>query len=286
MPQGTLRVDVSDSALRTEHERLLRTTLRRGDALAVSEAPPVDASKYSASAIEAARSLWRRRLIQEHQSAAVFSRLLPQLIEAEAPLEYKTTVLRMSMDELHHAAICGDVLTALGVPPEVNTELRTEPLPDHADATPAESVLRNIMFVCCLSETFAVAITAEEREQAREPVIQAAIDRIHSDETLHARFGWIYLAHALPTLGEEALARTNAYLAQAFAYLEKKELEAMPRTAPFAESLIAECSALGVSDTASARELFYETIENVIVPGLQKLGLDATTAWDGRNRTR
>lgn len=282
MTEGTLSVAVSDSALRVEHERLLRVALRRGKEDDFLESRALIGGAYSELAMTAARSLWARRLVQEHQSATVFSRLLPQLIEAGAPLEFKTTLLRMSMDELHHAAICGRVLEALGALPEVQTDLATAALPEHADVSPIERAVRNVMFVCCLSETYAVAITAEERQQAREPIVQRAIERIHSDESLHARFGWLYLAHALPQFSAEAIMRTNAYLRVAFRYLEEKELAAMPLEQGFPAVLLEECAALGVSSTADARELFFQTIEDVIVPGLSKLGLDAEFAWTQR----
>ncbi|MBK8172306.1 MAG: hypothetical protein IPK60_18445 [Sandaracinaceae bacterium] len=282
MAQGKLRVAVGDSALRVEHDRLFRVALRRGKDDNFLESRDKISGTYTDRALAAARSLWSRRLIQEHQSAAVFARLLPQLIEAEASLEFKTTVLRMSMDELHHAAICGRVLDALSAAPEIETELATEALPEHADASPLERALRNVMFVSCLSETYAVAITAEEKQNVREPIISRAIERIHADESLHARFGWHYLAEYIPHLSPEALQRTNAYLRVAFGYLQAKELEAMPLAGSFPQALIDECAALGVSDTNDARSLFFETVTHVIIPELEKLGLDATTAW--RNR--
>lgn len=284
MTHGVLRVAVGGSALATEHHKVFRVGLRRGNQDdGFLEATTKVGAEYGPLAREAAKSLWARRLIQEHHSAAVFARLLPQLIEAEATLDQKTTVLRMGLDELHHAAICGRVLEALDAPPEIATDLATAPLPEHDGCTPLERALRNVLFVSCLSETFAVAITAEERHEARDPVVKLAIDRIHSDESLHARFGWLYVAEAMPKLSTEERARTNAYLRVAFGYLEKKELEAMPiERQSFSKELLAECAALGVTDTKVARELFFETIAEVIVPELTNLGLDARAAWQER----
>lgn len=284
--KGMLRVAVGSSALAAEHSRLLRVAVRRGNQDdGFLESTTKIGPEYGPLAREAAKSLWSRRLIQEHHSAAVFARLLPQLIEAEATLDAKTTLMRMAIDELHHAAICGRVLEALDAPPEIETDLATTPLPEHEGCTPLERALRNVLFVSCLSETYAVAITAEERHEARDPIVKLAIDRIHSDESLHARFGWLYVAESIPKLSPEALARTNSYLRVAFGYLEKKELEAMPiEKQKFSKELLFECAGLGVTDTAVARELFFQTIDEVIVPELENLGLDARAAWRERRK--
>jgi len=60
---------------------------------------------YHETALGVARRAWLERMRREHHSAAVFSRLLPQLMEAEATLDFKMATLRMSMDELRHAAL-------------------------------------------------------------------------------------------------------------------------------------------------------------------------------------
>jgi hypothetical protein len=45
-----------------------------------------------------------------------------------------------------------------------------------------------------------------------------------------------------------------------------------------------EGAALGLCDGRSARRLFYDTVEQVIVPALEALGLDAATSWAQRTR--
>ena len=122
-----LRLDVGSGPLRTEHERLLRTALRRGDT--DPEGALADgalAGTYSDRARALARNTWRARMVHEHQSAAVFARLLPQLMAAAATLEHKTTVLRMAMDELRHASLCAGVVTLLGGEPVAETVLAVE----------------------------------------------------------------------------------------------------------------------------------------------------------------
>ncbi|MBO6938439.1 MAG: ferritin-like domain-containing protein [Deltaproteobacteria bacterium] len=275
-----LRLDVGPGPLRAEHDRLLRTALRRGDtdpegALAEGSLE----GTYSERALQLARNTWRQRMVHEHHSAAVFARLLPQLMAAAATLEHKTTVLRMAMDELRHASLCAGVVTLLGGEAEVETDLTTQPLPEHADGDPVEACLRNVMFVGCLSETVSIALLTEERELTREPVIERVVAQLAADEVLHAKLGWSYLAATWPELSDDAKERTERYLPIAFGYLREKMHGAMPLGAKVEGELKEELEALGVMASEEGRELFAATVEAVIVPRLEDHGLPAREAW-------
>jgi hypothetical protein len=282
--RGTLSVAAGNGPMRAEHERLLRTALRRGRA--TPERQPgesVDLASYDGAALRAARRVWTRRMVTEHQSAAVFSALLPQLMEAGATLDVKTTLLRMAMDELRHGGLCGGVVEALGARAEVEIDLAPAPLPTHPGCTPLERVVRNVMFVGCLAETVAVAFTAEERERTREPMVRRVIQQISADESLHARFGWSFVKEAAPELDEAARERTERWLRTAFRYLEREELLEVPRCPVPPGELLEQGQSLGVCENEATRALFYETVETAILPGLEALDLQATAAWNARH---
>jgi hypothetical protein len=281
---ATLRVTVGTGPLRTEHDRLLRTALKRGELVPEPrDGERVDASAYSPLALRAAQRIWKLRMVNEYRSATVFSGLLPQLVEAEATVDVQTTVLRCAMDEIRHGALCGALVVALGGEPVVEADLSPRPLPEHAGCTPRERALRNLLFVGCLSETAAVATTQEEREQTRDPVVRRVIDQICADEVLHARVGWAYVREVVPQLDPDELDRTNRYLRTALAYFEEKEMEAMPLAPlPPDEGVRADGLALGVCQNHEARELFYATMNDVILPGLDAAGLAAAEAWTQR----
>lgn len=280
---GKLRVDVGASPLRSEHQRLLATALRRGnkDPEGALEGGALEGT-YPKGILAAAQNGWRARMVHEHHSAAVFSRLLPQLMAAGADLEFKTTVLRMSMDELRHASLCAGVVRLLGGEPEAETDLETQPLPAHEDATPRVAALRNVMFVGCMSETVSIALLTEERELTREPVIVRVVDQLAADEVLHAKLGWSYLAVTWPALSADERASVDAYLPIAFGYLEEKMLGAMPVGPDVPDEIRTELEALGCLSSHEGRELMYATIETVIAPRMRDFGLDAIAAWEKR----
>ncbi len=266
-----------------EHTRLAAYLTRAG-------APPAPKPDGLADALDPrvrrlAVNTWRMRMVNEHRSSSVFAQLAPQLMEASSPLAMQTVTLRMALDELHHAALCGRVIEALGADPSASAEPDLRPLPRHPDArSPVERALRNALFVGCLAETVAVALVSHERELAREGLVRWTLDQILGDEVSHARFGWQFVAEALPTLDPEARDRTGAYLRVAFGSLEREELPLLPLGRDPSQELAAQHDALGLCTGDVTRGLFYQTLSEVIVPRLESLGLDAARAWQDRPR--
>ncbi|MCB9591763.1 MAG: ferritin-like domain-containing protein [Sandaracinaceae bacterium] len=268
-----LRPEPSGTALAQEWDRLLRTALRRGS-LPEELEPTIDVAGLDPRAVDAARRGWLRRMVDEHRSATVFSGLLPQLIEAELPVDVQAVALRMAMDELRHGTLCGAVARALGVDPVMDIADASEGPARHPDLTPLPRLLRNVIYASCVSETVSVALTAAEREEVDAPFVRAVLDQLFGDETLHARFGWICLAEAAPRLTAAEREAVEVYVPVAIAHYERSidarigapdhELEPTERR---------DRARLGVLDPALAREILYDTTRDVIVPRLRDAGL-------------
>jgi hypothetical protein len=279
--ESLLRVAFGDTPVAHDMRKLVERTLRRGERELTAQAfGPIEG--FSPRAIEGAISLWQRRMVIEHHSAAVWSSLVPQLIAAGATLDFKLAALKAAQDELYHAALCGELLLALGAEPVAQTPLELRPLPAHGDCAPIARVLRNAIFIGCMAETVAVALTSEERQLATQPFVSAMLDQVHADETTHARFGWALLAAELPTLDAAARHDVEAYLPYAFAHLEADLFHKIPAQPAPEAALAAELAALGVSENNAARTLVVQTVEAVIVPQLEALGLTAEAAWRDR----
>jgi hypothetical protein len=225
----------------------------------------------------AVQATWRGRMINEHGSAPVFDGLARQLRAAGASAEHVAACERFAEEERTHGALCGAVVEAFGgeARAEVDAPL---PFPDHRDVAPLEGALRNVISVGCLAETIAVAIISAERLEMPEGDLRRLLTRILADEIGHARFGWRFLAEAAPELDAAARARLGAYLAVAFASVERHELRHLPAVTHFPEG----AAAYGLCSGAEARELFYDTVRDVIVPQLEAHGIAAGAAWKAR----
>ena len=227
----------------------------------------------TASAVET----WRGRMVNEHGSAQVFAQLAEQMLAAGFAPEEVAACAGFADEERRHGALCGSVVEALG------GEALAEGLPDralpwHGDVAPVEGVLRNLLSVSCLSETVAVALIGAERELMPEGELRELLTRIWADEVGHARFGWGIVAQRVPALGAAARARLGLYLRVAFGHLEAHELAHLAADAcPPPEG-----ASLGLCNGGDARELFFATVTDVIVPRLEALGLPAADAWARR----
>lgn len=250
----------------------------RSEARAV--APPLASALGDVGALRGpAIETWRGRMVNEHGSARVFEALAVQLAGAGFDDDTVATCRGFAAEERKHGALCGAVVEALGGEARAPA-LPREVLPEHADAGDAvEAALRNLVSVSCLSETIAVALIGAEREEMPEGPLRELLTSIWSEEIGHARFGWTTVAPRIATLDAAARTRLERYLAVAFAHLERHELAHLPEGA---------CSpsggpALGLCSGPEARALFYATLDEVIIPGLENLGLAARAAWDARS---
>lgn len=281
---GTLRIATSGSHIETEHEHLLERLLRRGEELPERRPDEVLEGEYPDDVIGMARRNWRKRMVHEHQSAAVFTDLVPQMMAAEAPLDFKTVVTRSGLDELRHAGLCGQVVEFLGGEAEAQADLEMHDLPEHPDVDRFQAALRNVVFASCLSETVSMALLTAEREHVEEPFIDRVLDQLTGDESLHARLGWVYLDECIDAHPERSREALADYLPVAFRGFENEMLGAMPLgNAP--DDVLEEARKLGFSESSRARAILSDTIHEVIIPRLEDFGLPAADAWEARDRS-
>src|SRR5262249_42293712 len=134
-------------------------------------------------------------------------------------------------EERRHGVLCGAVVESLGG--DARAELPVvEAFPLHRDArTPLEAALRNVLSICCLSETVAVALIGAERVEMPEGALRELLTTIWSDEVGHARWGWRLLAEVAPSLDASTREGLGDYLEVAFAHLVEHELAHLPLSA-------------------------------------------------------
>jgi hypothetical protein len=223
----------------------------------------------------AAIATWRGRMINEHASSRVFEGLARQLAAAGVSEGVVAEVRGFADEERRHGVLCGAVVEALGGVAYAEIP-EGEAYPAHEDAaTPMEAALRNLLSICCLSETVAVSLIGAERIEMPPGELRDLLTTIYADEVGHSRFGWRLLAQVAPTLDAATKDRLGDYLEVAFAHLVEHELAHLPeRSRPPAEGVV-----YGLCSGPSARRLFLDTVEQVIVPGLERHGLPAARAW-------
>jgi hypothetical protein len=254
------------------------TRRRRRLASARRRAPSFDSAPYGASALARARHLWTVRATAEHESALIFAGLLPFALEAKASLDAQTVLVGMAEDELRHAAICAEVARRLGgePPPPAPTTIPRGARPIE------EQLLRHVIYGNCMTETVNAARLVDAAEQARDPFLRGALLELLADEVRHAKFGFVLLADWASFLASHPDARRaiDEFLPGAFAALERTLSGAGASRAGFGDDDLA----LGSPDPGRLAEVFYRTVEEAIVPGLDRAGFAASAAWRSRAR--
>jgi hypothetical protein len=224
---------------------------------------------------EAAIGTWRGRMINEHSSARVFDALAKQLHAAGVAEQFVVEVRGFADEERRHGVLCGSVVEALGGEAYAEIPEGAE-VPAHEDAeSPLEAAVRNMLSICCLSETVAVSLIGAERLEMPDGELRELLTGIYADEVGHSRFGWRMLGTLAPELDAATKERLGDYLEVAFASLVEHELAHLP----LASQPPPEGAQLGLCSGSDARRLFLETVEQVIVPALEHHGIPARRAW-------
>lgn len=227
---------------------------------------------------------WLGRMVNEYGSSTVFSQFAAQcrIHSSDNSSDFRISpetldrLEEFAAEEHRHGILCGMVGEAFGgqavAPPLPHTLF-----PLHEDCSPIEGILRNLLSICCLSETVAVALIAAEREDMPEGTLKDLLTEIWSDECGHAHFGWRKLQEWLPN-DPDLKERLGEYLTVAFGHLETHELKHLP----LSSTPPTEGAQFGLCNGREARALFYATVEGIIVPNLEALGIPAQWAWTNR----
>lgn len=282
--KSVLNLKPGPTSIASFHDRIVRTMLGgEGEQAPELRDDDVLTGDYHPAAMKVAVDTWRKRMIHEYESASVFAQIVPQLMEAGATVDFSTTALRCAMDELRHATLCAQVIEFLGDDPKTEVEIDLAPVPHHDDCSPRIGALRNLLFAS-LTETISMGLLTEERERVEEPYIARVLRRLASDESLHARVGWTYLAALHEDLSDEELQALRDYMPVALGHLEAELLHAMPLGSGIhpPQHIFDDLFALGFSEGSRARKLMYQAIDEVVLSRLDAFDLEATDAWENR----
>jgi hypothetical protein len=125
----------------------------------------------------------------------------------------------------------------------------------------------------CINETIATAWLERSRAAATSPLARAAIRELLSDDVHHARLGWAHLASAHVT--RDMRGAIGKWLA---ALLDAAAGPWLRRARP---TMVEGCATHGVPSLATTRDVVAETLDEVVFPGLEHLGVTTTRgrAW-------
>jgi hypothetical protein len=258
---------ISETPLRTEYARLMRG-FHRPIPWEESHAPRLDPALRA----ELAR-IWGERIPTEYRSITGFSTLSFDLIAAGAPVDLVAVCHRVCIDELRHTELAVKMVEIYGghlppLPREISS------LPADESLTAVAQACRSAILLSCLGETFACTELAMLRDRAVDPVVRGVLTVFLSDEIVHARLGWAYLAHAFKT-ADEGTRRSVAYAVPSYVAGIGANLFGTTE-APAAVDVTNDDPRLAEHGVCSMREeqaLYRAFVPDVFLPGLRAVGV-------------
>ena len=210
---------------------------------------------------------WASRTQVEEISAVQFHRLAADLAALQAPLRLIEVATRASGEELHHREFCADLALAYGV--DLGPLATAPPL-----APPGMPLFEACLYAavahCCVAETESMATLTELVREAGPKEVRSALQIIARDEVEHAQLGWATV--------------TWASRERSLSFLDRS-LPAM--LAPGAGPLFREVAAgaddqrllqHGVLPVTRKREVFIAALQEILLPGLTRVGIDGASA--------
>lgn len=263
---------ISRTPLRTEYARLMRG-FHRPIPWEESHAPSLDPAVRA----ELAR-IWAERIPTEYRSITGFSTLSFDFIAAGAPVDLVAVCHRVCIDELRHTELAVRMVEIYGGDrPELPREIST--LPSDTNVNVVVQAGRSALLISCLGETFACTELAMLRERAVDPVVRGVLTVFLSDEIVHARVGWAYLAHALATASTATREAIASVVPDYVAGLGRNLFGA--DGGPAAVDVTNDDARLAGHGVCSMREeqaLYRAFVPDVLIPGLLAVGLPVDRA--------
>lgn len=183
---------------------LLAPAVRGDTGWPSAQEPPRASSEEASPPTDRERALlaemWLRAARQEHASIASFGRFALELLAFGAPPALVTAAHAAAIDEVRHARACFALASRYaGEPVGPGAFPLPSPLPTAGDLA---ALAAGVVEEGCVGETIAALFAAEQRANASDPEVCAALEAITREEAQHAELAWATLRWALATGGE------------------------------------------------------------------------------------
>lgn len=215
---------------------------------------------------------WAQRAQAELGAGARFKLLVEELSDLGAHPQVVSMARQAQADEQRHAVLCRDVALSLGhqsgfaLFEGIKMEFEK---PWLKGLGPKDILLCEMTLMCCITETINASLLNSIYANSKQSKTQKIIQEILRDEVKHSQMGWAHLAHESQKRDCSFLAE---YLCSMLEISVKDEL-----FVPFVGSKMDENSfTLGVLPVALRLEQFIQTMEAIVIPGLNQFNIDTS----------
>jgi hypothetical protein len=221
--------------------------------------------------------VWAARHGVETGAALRFGSLSRRMRQAGAPEALVELAARASQDETRHASRCADVLRErhAPIPPPETRLLEYAP----SQLTPEQSLTYEVVAQSCVSETESMATLVTLMDEARGETLKSIIHELARDEVQHARIGWGYLTWARARMDLSFLASMLPGMANGTAGPDLF----LPAVRGTDDPTLYQA---GVVPHSERQRIYLETLDSVVIPGMNEHGVDTAPLrlWVDRQR--
>jgi hypothetical protein len=214
-------------------------------------------------------SAWTFRTRVEHEAAERFARLSAAIASFDPESPVVALMERSAEDERRHARLCGDLAAAYGERPERDGDAAPSIAPSALGAR--QALLYEVVASCCITETESVATVATLLADRPEPAVRSVLHEIAKDEVVHGRMGWSHLAREAAAIDVTFLSR---FVPAMLSGTVEEGIFARRAPDPDEDALARH----GVLGPGRKREIFVRTLEEVVLPGFERFGIDTASA--------
>lgn len=212
--------------------------------------------------------IWSFRAQVEFDAELRLDSFRRRLRKIGAPDQLIEMATRASQDERRHAAHCVRLAREYGVqvPAAKGTLERIAP---HSFSD-RQALTYEIVAACCIAETESTAVLIHLQKDAL-PQIREVIHEFARDEVEHARLGWAFIAQESSLNGVGYLSRHIPAMLAGNAGADIMDPDPPDRDP---NDLLRH----GVLSNSSRRRVFTQAAFDVILPGLERFGVDIQPA--------
>ncbi|MCC6810843.1 MAG: diiron oxygenase [Deltaproteobacteria bacterium] len=237
-----------------------------------------DRKAYDKQQLAWGSAAWQMRALDEYRSQVSFSVLLADLATLGFSFDVIGTATRIVRDEARHVEICRRLVKTLGGSDVMEGDPQFVFPPD--SFTPIQRVLFRVAGTLCIGETLSVRLISAGRKSTVDPLAHAVMSCLAADESIHSRFGWVMLEMLWPQTSKAdrqlILSLLPGWLkgtekqivAPAYMRMEREEPVTCAPVSPFG----------GIGDRERAC-VFYDAMENEVIPRFEALGIKAKKAF-------